>query len=78
MHLQQREEEAAAIPALPPHLVGNSVGDSGGQAQILPSAQARNISTHSARRTLTFSRPVTEELVSFTLIHFHFSLHSCA
>lgn len=82
MHPQQREEEeeeeAAAISALPPRLVGSSMDDSGGQAQIFPSAQARNISTHSSRRTLTFPRLVTEVLESFTLTHFHFSLHSCA
>lgn len=60
MHPQQREEEeeAAAILALPPHLVGHSMGDSAangcGQAQMFPAAQARNISTYSARRTLPF------------------------
>lgn len=55
---QREEEEAAAIPALPPHLVGHSMGDSAsngcGQAQIFPSAQARNISTHSVGGHLPF------------------------
>lgn len=56
---------------------GDSAANGCGQAQIFPSAQARNISTHSARRTLTFSRPVTEVLANFTLTHVHFSLLSC-
>lgn len=50
---------------------GDSAANGCGQAQIFPSAQARNISTHSARRTLTFSRPVTEVLANFTLTHVH-------
>lgn len=61
--------------AIPTWVLCGSVASSCEQVQVFTSIQERNVSTHSARRTPAYSRPVTEVTMNFTLSHIHFFLH---